>query len=148
MNTIVIKGEPLRKESVAAEAITPGYLVEPASATTCQKHSTAEGPAVACFALENDLVGDDIDDAYDSGDTVQVGYFRTGDEVYAYLTTSQTISVGDYLVSAGNGLLQEFDPAEDVSSSSADIYRGNVIARAIEAVTTTTAAARIKVEVL
>lgn len=148
MNTITIKGEPLRKESVAAEAITPGYLVEPASATTCQKHSTVGGTAIACFALENDLVGDGITDAYGADDTVQIGYFRTGEEVYAYLTTSQTVAVGDYLVSAGNGLLQEADPSVDTSSSSADVYRNSVVARAIEAVTTTTAAARIKVEVL
>lgn len=148
MNTITIKGEPLRKESVAAEAITPGYLVEPASATTCQKHSTDGGPAIAAFALENDLVGDAISDAYDSGDTVQIGYFRTGEEVYAYLTTNQTIAAGDYLMSAGTGLLKEFDPSVETSSSSADVYRNCIVARALEAVTTTSAAARIKVEVL
>jgi len=144
--TITLKGDPLRKEGVADEAITPGHLVERGGTYDFQKHSTAGGPAIASFALENDLVGDGVDDAYASDDTVQVGYFSTGEEILAYLATSQVIVVGDYLISAGAGLLKKFDPAVDTSSTSADVYRNSIVARALEAVTTTSAAARIQVE--
>ena len=146
--TITLKGDPLRKESVAAVAVTPGHLVERAAATTCQPHSTAGGPAVKSFALENDLVGDGIDDDYDIGDTVQIGNFSVGEEVQAILTTSQTIAVDDYLESAGDGTLKVFEPTVATDATDAEVYRGNVVARAIEAVTTTSAVARIQVEVL
>ena len=146
--TITLKGDPLRKEGVTDEAITPGMLIELGGTYDVQKHSVADGPAARSWALENDLAGEGIDDDYASGETVQIGYFDTGDEVYAWLATSQTIAVGDYLVSAGAGLLAEFDPTVDTSATDAEVYRGNVVARAIEAVTTTSAAARLMVEVL
>ena len=148
MNTIVFKGDFIRKEGVADEAITPGHLVERGGTYDFQKHSTAGGPAAPSFALENDLVGDGIDTAYASDDTVQVAYCPCGAEVYAYLTTSQVIVKGDYLVSNGAGLLQKFDPSVDTSSTSVDVYRNSVVARALEAVTTTSAVSRIKVEVV
>lgn len=142
-NTIALKtreGGPLRKEGVTDEAVTPGHLLEYGGSNDVQKHSTANGTVNAMVALENDLVGDDIDDAYASGETVQFGIFAPGEEVYMWLAYGETISKGDYLTSAGDGTLH-------AAAGSAD---GRTRFKAIEAVTNTTggAAVRIKVEVV
>jgi hypothetical protein len=79
------EGSPLRREFIAGGAITPGMLLIRSSATGVVAHSSANGSNQRMFALENDLVGEDIDDAYASGEQVQVGYFAPGEMVQALL---------------------------------------------------------------
>jgi len=136
--TIAVKGDYVRKEGEASAAITPGHLVEFGGTNDLQVHSTAAGKARKAFALENDLVGSGITDAYAAGQTVQYGVFQRGAEVYAILAASQTIAKGDALVSAGDGTLKEIstEPEED-----------SIVAWAMEAVTTTGSTSRILVEV-
>jgi len=136
--TIALKGGFIRKEGEASAAITPGYLVEFGGANDLQAHATAGGSARKAFALENDLIGKGVDDAYAAGETVQYGVFEQGAEVMATLAVSQTIAKGDRLVSNGNGQLREIgtEPEQD-----------SIVGWAMEAVTTTSATARITVEV-
>lgn len=143
---VILRGTPIRTEGVATEAITPGYLIE-GFGTSIAKHSTSGGNTRKAFALINDLVGDDIDDDYDSGDTVQIGLFRSGDKMNGVLATSQTIVAGDPLESNGDGTLKKHDPSVDTSSSSVDVYRDGIVGYAAEAVSTTSSTARIEVEV-
>lgn len=136
-NTILLKGEVVRKEGVTDEAVTPGELVERGGSNDFQAASSGNtGTAMRAFALENDLVGQGIDDDYDSGDTMQVGYPEPGAEVYAFLAYGDDVNDGAALESDGNGAL--------TAQSS-----GRVIAYAVEDKTNTSggAAVRIKVEV-
>jgi len=134
-STIVLKGEFVRKEGEASAAITPGDLVEFGGANDLQVHSTAGGAARKAFALENDLVGEGIDDAYAAGDTVQYGVFYPGAEVYGRLAAAATCSIGDPLESDGNGRLQP----------SSTPVTASVVAWALE--TVAVAGSRVKAEV-
>jgi hypothetical protein len=104
-HTIMLKGDFIRKEGEASAAITPGHLVEFGGSNDLQVHSSAAGVARKAFALENDLIGLGIDDDYASGDTVQYGVFSAGAEIYAWLDGGENASLGDALVSAGDGSL-------------------------------------------
>src|SRR3990172_10187703 len=85
--TVVLKGDPVRKEGVAAEAVTPGHLIEfvPSGpdAGKLRKHASAAQNAASMFAVEEEFVGDDIDTAYAASDTAQYVAARPGDEVNA-----------------------------------------------------------------
>ncbi len=133
MKTITIRGDYIRKEGKASEAITPGHLVEFGGTADYRKHATIGGVARRAFALENDLIGQGIDDNYDASDTVQVGLFCPGAEVYAKVSYAAT--KGDFLESNGDGTLK-------LSSTPVD---GSTIAVALE---TVAGSGRCRVEVL
>lgn len=144
--TIILKGHGIRKEGVASGAITPGHLIEFGGANDLQVHGTAAGNARKAFAVENDLIGDGIDDAYALGDQVQYNVFQTGEEVYALVAAAATaIPKGAALESAGDGTvrIQTTDAATD------DTQRDSVVGYALEAVDNSAggSAARIRIEV-
>ena len=133
--TVVLKGGFVRKEEEASAAITPGHLVEFDASGTLKPHATVGGAARRAFALENDVIGKGIDDAYASGDNVIYGVFHQGAEVYAKLHAGDTCSKGDALESAGDGTLQ-------VSSTPVE---GSIVGWAME--DSSAAGARVRVEV-
>jgi hypothetical protein len=94
-------------EFVANAAIEPGMLVELMSTGKVRKHATKDGHAIPMFALEDELQGKGIHDAYAAGDPVQVWVAQRGEKVYALLEDGQVIAKGDFLVSAGNGHLKK-----------------------------------------
>lgn len=104
--TIVLKGQFIRKEGKASSAITPGDLVEFGGANDLRVHSTVGGAARKAIALENDLIGRGIDDAYAAGETVQYGVFCPGAEVYVRLQAGETCTKGQALESDGFGRFQ------------------------------------------
>lgn len=130
--TIAIKGDYVQKEREANAAITPGDLIEVMSTGNVRAHSTIGGQGQRAFALENDLIGKGIADAYAAGDSVKYGVFSPGAEVYGRV--SEAVNLGDALESAGDGRLQ-------VSSTPVE---GSIIAWAAE---TVAAAGRCKIEV-
>lgn len=145
-NTITLYGHGCRKEGIASEAITPGHLVEFGGSNDLQKHSTAAGNARKAFAVENDLIGDGIDDAYAVDDQVQYNVFQTGDEVYALVAAAATaITKGAALESAGDGTVR----IQTASAATADTERDSVVAYALEAVDNSGggSAVRIRIEV-
>src|SRR5690242_21917289 len=111
-NSIVLKGQFLRKEAKATVAVKPGMLVQWDAAYTSVKPCVAVAGAVPngasrkAFALENDLVGQGITDAYDINDTVQYGIMHRGAEIQALLATGNNAAVGAPLVSNGAGNLK------------------------------------------
>lgn len=128
--TILLIGEPNRRERDAAAAITPGNLIELTSSDTVQNHSTAGGrvgPRYVC--VENDIAGDDIDDAYAAGEVVQFHSARPGDVLLMRLNDGENVVIGDFLQSAGNGLLRRTDG----DSSAFDAEATSIIAVALEA---------------
>lgn len=141
--TIRLRGGYQTDERDAAEAITPGDLLQVTSDGEFEQHDVASGNQSATFALENATLGKTIADNYASGDTVTARQFQPGDQVYARLATSQTIVIGDYLESAGDGTLQKW-----VQDSTGVYVPKQIVGFALEAVTTTGTASRIKVQVV
>jgi hypothetical protein len=128
-HTVTVKGDPVRGEDKAtAVAILPGHLIEYTAANVVQKHSTPGGVAEKMFALENELLGKGISDAYDASSLIQWGIFKTGDEVNARVTGSPAI--GAKLSSNGDGTLKRA-----TADSAAMTIEEAPIAVAIEAVT-------------
>lgn len=106
-------------EVIAAEAITPGHLVEfvlsGGDAGQLKKHATADGNAAPCFALES-LVPSiansqtaPIDLAYADGSIVRWAIGQPGDVFYGFVPASATAVVrGDRLVSNGDGTFKKY----------------------------------------
>lgn len=151
MNTIVLKGMPIQKEATATSvAITPGELLE-FSGGLVQAHSTAGGNAQPMFAVENDQIGDGIDDDYAADAEIKYVVGRQGDELQAILADGHNVSRGDALESAGDGTLQPHVPqaVDEYGTAIYTIYGDAIVAYAAEDVDTTgtpTATARIKIE--
>lgn len=130
VKTIVVKGQGVRKERIANAAITPGHLVEVMSTGKLRKHATAAGTAQKAFAVEDDLQGKVISDDYAAASIVQYNVMQPGDEVYALIKDGETIVIGDYLESGGDGTLQK----QSVTSAGEVEYPGSAVAVALEAV--------------
>ena len=145
-NTIILYGQGCRKEGIASEAITPGHLVEFGGSNDLQKHGTAAGNARKAFAVENDLIGDGINDAYATGEQVQYNVFQSGDEVYALVADGATaITKGAGVESAGDGTVR----ITSTSSATSDLERDGIVGYALEAVDNSGggSAVRIRIEV-
>lgn len=144
--TIGLKAPGVREEFTASEAITPGHLVEFGGSNEIQKHSTAGGEIGAVkIAVENDVVGDDVDTDYVSGEQVQVDAPHGGAVYMLRLANGENVSKGDLLESAGDGTLQaagtassagehapivgEANEAVDMSGSSAADPSGKIEVR-------------------
>ena len=149
-NTITLKGHGIRNEAIANAAITPGHLVELMSTGKVRVHATAGGAGVErAFAIEDDLQGNDIADAYATGAIVQYNIFRPGDEVYALLANGETAVIGSKLESAGDGTLR----VVDADTSAGTIAIQSQVAVALEAVDMSDSSAadpsgRIKVRIM
>lgn len=95
---IVLMGDPVITEELAAtEAITPGHLVMLASATTVSKNTANAADVARNLALDRPELGDEITDAYASGDRVKIGAFAPGQRAYVFIPSGQNISAGNYL---------------------------------------------------
>jgi hypothetical protein len=106
--TIRLKGVGTRMERVATAAVLPGSLVMLNATNNLVVHATAGGTTPAIFALENELIGKGIDDAYASGDYIQAEHFNSGDWVLGYVdAAAAAIAIGDQLESAGDGSLRK-----------------------------------------
>lgn len=150
--TILLKGDPIRKELKAGGTITPGHICQRNSANSVVVHPTAGGNISPIVAIEDSLQGKGIADTYSSGDRVHLVYLSSGMEVLLILAISQTIAIGDLLESNGNGQVRKHtvQAADSVGALLAgeSIYPHAGRFRAIEAVTTTSAVARIATEVV
>ncbi len=154
LKTIAIKGTELRKEYVANAALSPGHLIELMSTNKVRKHATDAGNASPMFALENDLVGKGIGDAYVASEVVQCGFFQKGSEVLAWLSAGENVVIGAILDSAGDGLLDEYTvPTESTAGvmTPSTISMFGPVCRALEALDLSASGAVatvIKVEIL
>jgi len=108
--TIVLKGKGMRKEALANASITPGMLVEEMSTGKIRAHSTAGGRAGSLWAVEDDLQGNGITDAYSANNRAQYEAHPKGNELYALIADGENIAIGDKLCSNGDGYLKEATP--------------------------------------
>lgn len=134
--TVLLRGDPTSEERIAGGAITPGHLVQRTSSNTVTVHGAASAKTAKLVAREMELTGKGIDDAYAADDQALYWNAKQGDQFYMWLAAGETISIGDLLESAGDGTLQAVTTG------------GEPLFEAVEAVTTTSVAARIKVEAL
>lgn len=140
-NTIKLKKyTDIINEYQAAAAITPGMLLELTTAGKVQAHSSAGGNALPYIALENELEGEGIDDAYAADDQVQVWVGTRGEEAYMILADGENVSIGNYLESNGAGYLQKhtedtesWESGSQQEGRSITIYSQQIVAQALEA---------------
>ncbi len=106
-NTIKLKKySDVIEEYRAAGAITPGALIAYDAAGKVGAHAGKGGAVMPMFALEDELQGKGIADAYAANDPVQCWVPYRGDHVYALLTGA-AVAKGDPLQSAGDGTLEK-----------------------------------------
>lgn len=131
-NTIKIKKySDVIEEWIANAAITPGMLVQLMSTGKVRVHATANGNAIPMFALEDELQGKGIDDAYAAADPVQVWIPTRGDQVYALLSDGEKVVIGDFLASNGDGYLQKFVGGDSNANEELPL---EIVAMALEAI--------------
>ena len=108
--TVITQGRPgsntIREEFTSLGAITPGQLLELTSAGVVQRHSTAGGNHISLFADINDMIGDDIDNSYGTGERVQCEWVERGVTVNGLLKEGESVSIGDLVESDGAGDFQ------------------------------------------
>ena len=95
------------EEYEAHAVIHPGMLLELRPDGKVQVHNDVAGFAIPRFALEDELQGKTINDAYLAETPVQVWVVNRGEVVLARLQAGQNVVIGDRLVSAGDGTLRK-----------------------------------------
>jgi len=151
-NSIILKrlgAEVIEEITATAVAIKPGFLLEMASATTIQAHSSAAGNALPMFAIEDQFQGKAITADYAVSVKIQCWIPRRGDQVYAYLADGENASAGDFLESNGAGSLQ----VHAADASNVPVIGDAIIGVALEAVNLSgsanlTAIGRIRVRII
>ena len=135
------KGDWRHEEYVAAGTITPGMLIELVAAGTVQAHSTEGGRAERMVALEDALQGKTVADDYSADDIVTVALPAPGTVMNMLLAVGETATIGEELISAGDGTLKCLDNA----SSPSKVYQ--TIGYAMEAKTGHSVATLITVRI-
>lgn len=130
-NSVIVKNySNVFEEIEAGGAITPGMLIELASTGKVVAHNSAGESVLPMFAKEDEYQGKGINDAYASGDKCHVWIPGKGDQVYAILADGESVAIGDFLESNGEGFLQK-----QVIGSALEVEQPNtVVAVATEAV--------------
>lgn len=109
-NMVHSKGPFEQDEAKAGEAgILPGMLIKLNSSGQVIKHTT-EGGILGdekLFAIEDALQGKNADQVYDNGTRVTYIVAPPGSTINMLIEDGQDISIGDKIMSAGNGLLKE-----------------------------------------
>ena len=118
--SIILKGDGVNVEALASGVISPGMLVSRTSAAvaTVIAHATAAVafPIQRMFVKENELEGEGIDVDFADGDRIpHVLIMSSGDRVLGIIDNGETIVIGDYLESAGNGKLQKRTSGDPVA---------------------------------
>ena len=107
-NTIKVKKySDVIEEMVASAAVTPGMLLIIESTGKVKAHDQADKDAFPIFALEDELQGKGIDDAYAANAPVQCWIPYRGDIVNAILADGEKVDIGDPLTSDGHGRLKK-----------------------------------------
>ena len=110
-NTIKLKNysDVFEEYTSTAVAITPGHLIQVTSAGLVEKHSTANGFVLPMFAIEDELQGNGIDDAYAISSKIQCWVPGRGDIVNAILADEENVAIGNFLCSNAAGELKKLD---------------------------------------
>jgi len=114
-NRVHAKGPFLYEEYIADEAgIKPGHLVKLLQNGQIIRHDVEQGRNERMFAQEDALQGKTIGDTYAISTLVGVILPNIGSWVQALLADDETVVVGDWLVSNGDGCLRKEDEDSDL----------------------------------
>jgi hypothetical protein len=106
-HTINLKGRPQRREALAGGAIIPGHLLVYNTSAQFVVATPALLGHPRIFAAENELLGQDVNIAYASGDRVVAWHCGPGDEVWALLAAAATaVVIGSHLEAAADGTIR------------------------------------------
>lgn len=137
---------PAIHERPANATTTPGDLLLINSSGEVDPIASAGAFNQRIFALENPYADDPtaaaLAQTYAAADYVRYVFGRPGDLVYARLAASQTIVIGDALISTTTG------GCLGIATLDATAVAGSIVGVAEEAVTTTGAVGRIKVRIV
>ena len=133
-NTIKVKKySDVIEEMVASAAITPGMLLIIESTGKVKAHNQADKDVFPIFALEDELQGKGINDAYAANDPVQCWIPYRGDIVNAILADGQKVVIGDALTSDGYGRLKKHVTDTGASTVPWTVYPEQIVGYAAEA---------------
>lgn len=133
-NTIKVKKySDVIEEMVASAAVTPGMLLIIESTGKVKAHNQADKDVFPIFALEDELQGKGIDDAYAANDPVQCWIPYRGDIVNAILADGQKVVIGDPLTSDGYGRLKKHVTDTGASTVPWTVYPEQIVGYAAEA---------------
>lgn len=106
-NQIQLIGGFRLEEALASGEVKPGMLLEQtsAAAATVKAHSVEGGYAERMFAVEDALQGKTVDDAYATTTRVTFHVVNPGAVVNALIKAGSVVSIGEKLISAGDGSL-------------------------------------------
>ncbi len=140
IKTIIVVGMDLciRKEGIAAGVITPGHLLTGPASDLVVHASQAEN-AQPRFAIENEVVGGDIDTDYADNDTVLYAHCPPGSIVWA-ISDGVGITAEDFVESTGDGTMQVLSA---IASTDED-QLNRLVGRALD---TAAADARFRLEI-
>ncbi len=143
---VVLKGTGIRNEDDAGGAITPGHLLDFDGSGDVVVHPIAGANAAPRFAVEQDLLGQDIDNAYASGDNVMHETLHVGQQVNALVADgAAAITKGDFLESAGDGTLRSIVDVAQGSPQPVLVPTRNVVAQALETVDNSAGGAPVRI---
>jgi hypothetical protein len=106
--TIRLAGpDGVQEEFLVASGATlkPGMLVRRTSATECNVHNVSGGDGATLILHEDALQGLGVDDSAAAATRVYAEYVIPGAKRYARLKANENVSVGDHLISGGDGTL-------------------------------------------
>lgn len=133
-NTIKVKKySDVIEEMVASAAITPGMLLIIESAGTVKAHNQVDKDVFPIFALEDEMLGKGIDEAYAANDPVQCWIPYRGDIVNAILADGEKVVIGDPLTSDGYGRLKKHVTDTGASTVPWTVYPEQIVGYATEA---------------
>ncbi len=127
---LTVGGFRVKREATASGAISPGHIVERTSDSTptVKVHATADGDiGVLNVAVEDQLQGRGVDDAYSSGDLVTYVVPKAGEKVQVIVANGQDISIGDEISSAGDGTVKKFAAQVDSSANAGAVTQAAII---------------------
>lgn len=149
-NQICLRGTPNVYEGKANAILTPGELLAWSADDELDPHGTAAGNATPVMvAIENDLIGDGIDDNYAAGDTVRYVVPAPGDVLYMWLADGENVIKGDPLESDGNGDLQKHTPqaVDEGGTATYTVYEDSIVGIADEDLNNSAGGARARIRV-
>lgn len=133
-NTIKVKKySDVIEEMVASAAVTPGMLLIIESTGKVKAHDQADKDVFPIFALEDELQGKGIDDAYAANAPVQCWIPYRGDIVNAILADGEKVDIGDPLTSDGYGRLKKHVTDTGSSAVPWTVYPEQIVGYAAEA---------------
>jgi hypothetical protein len=114
---------PDYKEADAAEAITPGHIVKLNSTAQAIKNTLADSPETpVSVAVENDIFGKGIDDAYAVNERVIYQHLMAGCEFMALVAAAApAIAFDDPIALAAGGTVKKGTEATSIGRARAAV---------------------------